>query len=125
MQTALGGPSRREIRRSDVSRFASRALEVWVQALQPIPAHPAPIAAAGALRHDPLEAQFARLGEHERRGVARMGARRYKCDAASPSTIGRLEHAAEAHVGARVTQILSSADRYPRFAGEVDYFKSP
>ena len=28
-----------------------------------------------------------------------MRARWYKCDAASPSTIGRLEHAAEAHVG--------------------------
>ena len=30
-----------------------------------------------------------------------MRARRYKCDAAGPSTIGRLEHAAEAHVEGR------------------------
>ena len=30
-----------------------------------------------------------------------MRARRYKRDAASPSTIRRLEHAAEAHVGGR------------------------
>ena len=56
------------LRLSDVleGRRKSPALEVRVQAFEPVAAHPAAIAAAGTLRHDPLEAQLARLGEHER-----------------------------------------------------------
>ena len=42
------------------------ALEGWVLRLQPLPAVAARISAAGALRDDPLQAQLASLGEHER-----------------------------------------------------------
>jgi hypothetical protein len=51
-------------------------LEVLVQALQPVAAHPAAISAAGPLRHNPIESQLARLGEHERAlGVDRLAER--------------------------------------------------
>ena len=54
------------------SRFALPALEVRVQDLQPVAARPAPIAAAGPLRHDPLEAEPASVGEHDR-ALSRQG----------------------------------------------------
>src|SRR6516164_5560116 len=44
----------------------SGPLEGRVLALEPMPAVPAPVEAAGALRHDPLQAHLARLGEDER-----------------------------------------------------------
>jgi hypothetical protein len=40
--------------------------EIRVLGLEPIAASPALIEAAPALRHDPLKAKFAGLGEHER-----------------------------------------------------------
>ena len=40
--------------------------KVRVLRLQPAAARPAPIEAAGALRHDPLKAQLAGVGEHDR-----------------------------------------------------------
>ncbi len=45
---------------------SSSPLEIRVQDLQPVAARPAPVAAAGALRHDPLEAELAGVGEHDR-----------------------------------------------------------
>ena len=57
------------LRLSDVleGRRKSPALEVRVQAFEPVAAHPAAIAAADPLRHDPFEAVLAGVREHERR----------------------------------------------------------
>jgi hypothetical protein len=49
-----------------VARHGSRPLKLRVLRLQPLPAVSARISAAGALRDDPLQAQLARLREHER-----------------------------------------------------------
>ena len=49
-----------------LSSEAFAALEFGVPDLQPVPARPATIAAAGPLRHDPLEAELAGVGEHDR-----------------------------------------------------------
>jgi hypothetical protein len=43
---------------------SSPALILGTRALQPVAARPAPIAAAGALRHNTLQAQLAGVGEH-------------------------------------------------------------
>ena len=48
------------------ARRSSPALKLGAEALQPVPARPASIAAAGALRHDALEAERAGVGEHDR-----------------------------------------------------------
>ena len=49
-----------------VAGMGSRPHERRVLRLQPAAARPAPIEAAGALRHDPFEAQLAGVGEHDR-----------------------------------------------------------
>jgi hypothetical protein len=40
--------------------------EIWVLGFEPVAAPPAPMEAARPLRHDPFEAKFAGLGEHDR-----------------------------------------------------------
>src|SRR6516165_5872336 len=49
-----------------VAGHGSRPDEIRVLGLQPVAAFPAVIEAARPLRHDAFEAEFARLGEHER-----------------------------------------------------------
>jgi hypothetical protein len=53
-------------RRPACARPLSPALKLGAEALQPVPARPAFIAAAGALRHDALEAELAAVREHDR-----------------------------------------------------------
>jgi hypothetical protein len=71
LRLPLGGARIHQILRAALPFYemASRphlALESRVLRLQPLAARPAPIAAAGALRHDPLKAHLASPGEHER-----------------------------------------------------------
>jgi hypothetical protein len=49
-----------------LARHTSRPHERRVLRLQPAAARPAPIEAAGALRHDPFEAQLAGVGDRDR-----------------------------------------------------------
>jgi len=64
-QAARPRQARRKHRKND-AELASPPLKCRVLRLQLAAARPAPISAACALRHDPLQAQLARLSEHDR-----------------------------------------------------------